>query len=182
VYWVVGAHYGYYALRAARAAPRGACHAFEPFPGNFWFLEHHLRWNRLGHATAHRFALAGRDGTRGFGGGGSGTGRMDGGGLRVETRSLDSLVREGVCPAPTYLKIDVEGAEAEVLEGARSLREQPNFLCVSTHGREVHRRCLGLLKEFGHAAHDLEQRALIIASGPGRTVDAASLAALAAWT
>lgn len=38
--------------------------------------------------------------------------------LPVETSRLDDLVAAGTCPAPDYLKLDVQGGERDVLEGA----------------------------------------------------------------
>lgn len=43
------------------------------------------------------------------------------GSRRVPVRSLDSLVGQGIVPKPDFIKIDCEGAEPEILRGAKSL-------------------------------------------------------------
>lgn len=177
VFWDVGAHFGYYTLLASRAASSGHCYAFEPSPGNLWYLRHHLQWNGIANAVVQPIAVAGEDGERQFGSTGTGSGRLEGGNQTVHTRSIDSLVQSGACKAPTFLKIDVEGAEAEVLAGARGLLKTGiATFCIATHSGELHARCLQALTEHNYSPHDFRDPGLIIAVGSGRQVPASTLA------
>ena len=70
--------------------------------------------------------------------------------MPVFTVSLrDFITRYGF--APDVLKIDVEGAETEVLRGgADFLREWKPAILLSVHGPERRRECLELLRDFGY--------------------------------
>ena len=61
--------------------------------------------------------------------------------------------------APDVVKVDVEGAELEVLAGARALlaSRKPNLI-VEVHSRELERRCGDFLLELGYAPRVVEQR------------------------
>jgi FkbM family methyltransferase len=168
VFWDVGAHFGYYSLLASRLARAGQCHSFEPNADNYWYLEHHARWNRLKNLTAFPCAIAAQNGVRKFGGGGTGGGHLDNGTAEVRARSVDSLVQSGDCRAPTFVKIDVEGAEVEVLRGATQCR--PDIVCVATHGPELHSECGHQLSAQDYRLQDFRERGLIIAVDRHRTV------------
>ncbi|HKN11461.1 MAG TPA: FkbM family methyltransferase, partial [Pseudomonadota bacterium] len=57
---------------------------------------------------------------------------------------------------PSLIKMDVEGAEGEVLAGAkRMLRADRPVIFVALHGPEPRRACKALLAEAGYAIHDL---------------------------
>ena len=149
----VGAHVGYYTLlSAALVGSGGSVWAFEPHPGNCAFLREHARINRCGNVRVSEVAVSDAPGSARFDfGSGSGTGRLDAAGkVEVKTVRLDDVVeREGLAPAA--IKIDVEGAESGVLEGARgTLARHSPVLFLSTHGAEVHRACLELLREAGY--------------------------------
>src|SRR5688572_29441775 len=81
--WDVGAHYGFVALAAARRAPGGHVHAFEPGHSNFWFLSRHVGWNRMPNIKLHNCAVGDMDGTTTFGGGATSKQHRLGGGDEV---------------------------------------------------------------------------------------------------
>lgn len=126
--------------------------AFEPDPTNARHLREHVRLNEAGNVHVEEAAVAVDDGSARFGGGsGSGTGRLTGtGDLVVRTVALDSFCQEhGI--EPTAMKVDVEGAEAGVIEGAReTLRRARPVIFLSTHGPEAHHHSIGLLRELGY--------------------------------
>ena len=101
-------------------------------------------------------AVADADRTDEFGGaGGSVSFHLGHEGERVEVRSITSLVRSGL-PFPTFMKIDVEGAEALVLEGAREAlseaqsRDALPAMLVSVHDELLCRSCLSFMKALDY--------------------------------
>lgn len=158
VFWDIGAHRGYATLLAeSRIGAAGTVHAFEPSGENFQYLRKHLRWNEAEQVTVHRAAIADFDGTTTFGGTGSSVSHRIGGGSEdVPVRTVSALAEEGLAP-PTFLKIDVEGAESRVLEGARELLEARRdaeeplpVILVSVHSGPQLTSCLAFLRELGY--------------------------------
>jgi FkbM family methyltransferase len=70
--------------------------------------------------------------------------------IRVPSISLDSFVANGR-PFPDLMKIDVEGAEYEVLTGAATMISMARpVIFLATHGERIHSKCCNLLREFGY--------------------------------
>ena len=139
VAWDVGAHHGFVTLCASRrAGAGGSVHAFEPSATNRALLGRHARWNGLANTTVHPFALSSYDGESCFGG--SGTSKMLALGAGRETvlvRRGATLVAEGVCAPPTFMKIDVEGAEADALAGVIPVLPPTARLLIAVHESEA---------------------------------------------
>ena len=71
--------------------------------------------------------------------------------VSVRAFTLDHLVFRDGLPAPTVMKIDVEGAEYAVLRGAtRLLTENRPLIFLSTHGPQLHAECCRLLAGLGY--------------------------------
>ena len=151
VVWDVGAHHGYVTLMAAAAVEEaGVVHAFEPGERNAGILERHLRWNGARNATAHRLALGAADGEADFGGGyTSKTQALGRGDERVTVRRGASLVADGDARAPDVMKIDVEGAEAEVLAGVAGILPADARLVIAMHTPEADAACGEVLGDLG---------------------------------
>jgi FkbM family methyltransferase len=149
----VGAHVGYYTvLSAVLVGPAGAVWSFEPNPVNAGFLRRHAEINGLRQVRVEQAAVADAGGTARFDfGTGSGTGHLSSGGaIEVRTLRLDD-----VCAAnsivPRAVKIDVEGAEAAVLEGfAATIESARPVIFLSTHGPGPHARCVAWLRARGY--------------------------------
>lgn len=122
----VGAHIGYYSLLAARAVGgAGKVHAVEPFQESVALLQKSIEANEFSNITVHCCAAGNSDSLREF----QITGSSDSHGFfrhpntkTVETvqviqRKLDSIVVGRV----DIVKIDVEGAEIDVLEGMQEI-------------------------------------------------------------
>lgn len=161
----VGAHAGIYSLLFSRTAAR--VFAFEPFPRNLAWLERTLSRNRAANVQVVPWALAGATGpTRFRAGGHNSEGRLDpAGDLPVFAMTCDDFC--AFQPArPQVMKIDVEGAEAEVLRGASGvLASARPALLLSTHGDAVKEECFRMLADWGYpkpkpldAAHPDEAR------------------------
>ncbi len=142
----VGANLGYYTISLANwVGPSGLVVAFEPFPGNFAILEKNVHLNRLQNVILEPSALSDCKGalqliyaveeqfsaTPSVGGYAVEGNRVS---IKVPTRRLDDYVA-GLGRAPDFIKIDVEGAELAVLEGARrTLAAVRPILLVEIHG------------------------------------------------
>lgn len=121
----VGANIGLSVLDFRLRYPNARIHAFEPDPAAYGTLVQNTRRDPL--ITAWHVAVAGADGERDFF---TSSESVVSGFERtrdfqtpvtVPTRSLDSVLDELGIEELDLLKIDVEGAEAEVLEAFRGL-------------------------------------------------------------
>jgi FkbM family methyltransferase len=132
----IGAHHGFYTVLAAKmVGPAGRVMSFEPSPRERERLLAHLRLNRilervsvfpiaLGRETAEStlYVVAGRD---------TGCNSLrppavtePTRAVQVQVTSLDALLVEQNVPHVDFIKMDVEGAELDVLNGAEGLAEQ----------------------------------------------------------
>lgn len=59
---------------------------------------------------------------------------------KVEAKTLASLVKESGYEPPFLLKIDVDGAELEILKGARPILDQCNVICVEVGIKNIVQR------------------------------------------
>ena len=150
----IGAHVGYYTLLASMlAGESGSVWAFEPEPTNAAFLRRHMYLNNCRNVQVEELAVSNTNGhARFLCGKGSGTGHLDRtGDMEVRTVRLeDFCAARGI--TPSAIKIDVEGAEAAVLDGAKELilRARP-VIFLSTHGPAMRAQCLHWLREAGYA-------------------------------
>lgn len=151
VMWDVGAHHGFVTLCAARrVGPGGQVHAFEPSMRNRALLLRHMRWNDASNVAVHPFALGAADGEASFGGDfSSKTFALGGGGECVPVRTAASLVADGTCVTPTFAKVDVEGAEGDMLAGAMPVLRDDARLMIAMHTRETDAQCRALLEARG---------------------------------
>jgi FkbM family methyltransferase len=131
VFWDVGAHAGFMAVLAGRlVGPEGSVQCFEPVAENIVVLERNLDANKIP-KHIHRIALADEDGAGTMKVGAAITAQLADDGVPVTLARGDSL--EGV-PAPTVVKIDVEGAECRVLDGMGGLlRDGKPVVVVELH-------------------------------------------------
>lgn len=169
--WDVGAHVGYHTLAlASLVGPTGRVVAFEPNPHNLQRLRCHLKENSLlaGRVELHTEALSNVDGQQSFRYSPrfSSRGYLDLHGppsdrfgrthyehyesMSIAVMRADSIVKAGVSP-PSLIKIDVEGAELEVLEGAiELLNVYRPVLAIEIHNITSMFHVQGLLFEYGY--------------------------------
>ena len=125
----VGAHAGYYTLLFSRlAGPGGRVFAFEPHPSTFEVLRRNVERRRLGNVHLFASAVADHDGPAqlwqtGLSVGHSLLHAKQGAteALPVASVRLDTLSRTEAIERADLVKVDVEGAEAEVLAGMSEL-------------------------------------------------------------
>jgi FkbM family methyltransferase len=155
----IGAQAGYHTLYASsRVGPSGRVVAFEPVPKNVANIKKHVAMNHLANVTVVEAAISDFDGVSHFDYGRSSVaGHLAADGeLTVRTISLDHEIESGALPEPDYIKIDAEGAELRILQGARRLlaRRHPT-LSVETHQwlpdfPTVRQDCIRFLSEIGY--------------------------------
>jgi FkbM family methyltransferase len=139
VIWDVGGHIGYHALGFAAHQPAARVVSFEPNPANLARLRANLDRNTdlAARIDVLPMALADRSGeltlvaSDDVDGGGSSCSFLAGSETpfaegtydtfartTVAVRTIDELAYDGSRPAPSLIKVDVEGAELMVLRGA----------------------------------------------------------------
>jgi FkbM family methyltransferase len=163
-----GASYGVYTLAMGKAVgASGRVWAFEPTAGVAEHLEHSLAVNGLANVALRRAAVSDRAGSIEFSSGPApelnavGKGHQAGTTARVEAVTLDQLAVDSV----DFLKLDVEGHEREVLDGAqRLLREASPLVMMEIRALAIPdmsplRRLLGM----GYRAYRLLPGPLLLA-------------------
>jgi FkbM family methyltransferase len=172
----VGAHIGFFTMQLAQAVgPSGHVYAFEPLPSNASLIERSIAENRFGDRVTFQRAAVGAAG-------GQATltyaeETLNTGGaylLRDGTEPLTGNVRRAVpvvaldrleLRRPVRLiKMDVEGAEPQVLRGAaRLLREDRPTILSELHPTQLQRASglsaadfLSDIRSYGYRAQDLQ--------------------------
>lgn len=129
----IGAHVGYYTLLAARlVGPAGKVYAFEPEPDNHTILLKNIDMNGYNNVVATQIAVSDLEGSSTLYLTTLDSGRHsmyhhglpERGAAPVETTTLDSFFESEEWPRVDFIKIDVEGAEAAVLDGMPRLMQK----------------------------------------------------------
>lgn len=174
----VGAYVGLYTVALAkRVGPQGMVHAFEPEPQTSRTLQWHVKANRVGkRVRLWRCAVGSSNGTTLFVSGQESqshlaaqsepAGQAELNGARhisVPVTTLDSALGDGRLDV---LKVDVEGFEEQVLQGARELLSDearaPRVIFIEVHpyaweeSGSSSDSLLGLLRALGYEIFDLE--------------------------
>jgi FkbM family methyltransferase len=168
----VGANIGLYVRFMVQQFGAGKVIAFEPMSQNQALL---LQNTRLGNCqdrvTVVAAALADYDGTDEFqtddissasgtlnvvSQGGPSQARRQYGlppiSETVTVARLDTMVEGGTVPAPSVIKVDVEGAEERLLRGAvQTLEKHSPRLAIELHGTEEARKVVRFLLDIGYS-------------------------------
>jgi FkbM family methyltransferase len=143
----VGANVGFHSTLACRLIDPAQGHvvSFEPLSENIDRIEINARLNHFACVRVMQVALGLHDGeakfllseisSRGSLETAGHAPSSPAGATTVQIRRLDSLMRDAHLPPPDVMKIDVEGAEADVLAGAHEtlMRYRP-VLMIELHG------------------------------------------------
>ena len=168
VLYDLGANIGYYALIANQYIRNGIIYSFEPMPGNIEVFNKHLQLNKNfiknDNIRLLPFAISDSDKKVSFS---ENKETMEGntyidksttytdaqGTFVVQSYSVDSLLQQGY-KKPDIIKIDVEGAEYDVLAGAKNTLEKyhPKILLAThdTHLAGVKDECIHFLEAMGY--------------------------------
>lgn len=148
IFWDIGANTGPYVMYAATAGRASQIIAFEPSPWNSWVLAEQIRRAGLSaRVRAYPIAVSGQAAAAPLhmrhvipAGSGSSFGQPVGEfGETFEPvfqqaavgLSIDELVDRFGVPAPNRLKIDVDGAEEQIIAGAAATLANPRLKSVS---------------------------------------------------
>jgi FkbM family methyltransferase len=160
VVYDVGANVGIYSLVASlQTGPGGAVYAFEPLQRNLLYLRRHLSLNNIQNCVVCEAAVCNTEGIRAFSAAAwhpSMAHLSKDGEILVSSTTLDSCIYgEKRFRPPNVVKIDVEGAEFEVLEGAsRALAEFHPTIFLEVHGTQLHADCCAYLLAKGYRVHE----------------------------
>lgn len=173
VFLDVGANVGFFSLVAARVVgPSGTVVAFEPVPENASAAERNAALNSFARVRVVQAAVGAAPGrmtlhvTRHPGGAALASSaappdRVNS--IEVEVVSLDAAFESGRVPPPDLVKIDVEGAELDVLRGMSGLAARcgPSILCEfdGPSAADVRPRldaALELFADWGYSVRRLE--------------------------
>jgi FkbM family methyltransferase len=123
----VGANLGIVSLMLAKRFPERTIHAFEPAPSTLHALQTNIAFNAVGNIRALPCAVADRNGEIAFDAHplGRATNSIAAGAgpcvVNVQGVTLDAYAAENAIAEIAFLKVDVEGFEATVFQGAPSL-------------------------------------------------------------
>lgn len=167
----IGANTGYYSLLAAKANPSIVVHAFEPASGPYHFLAENIRINLLaGRVFAHEIALSNDKGEVEFfeiinPAGTFARYNLSGvGGLKkthetqeqsvrkkVRAETLDQYATQTGISLLDLIKIDTEGTENLVLEGARQIitQHKPIIICETLFNK-IEPQLEAIMKTHGY--------------------------------
>lgn len=180
----IGANIGHYTLLAARhVGTTGRVFAFEPEPSNFEWLERNIRLNEFTNVTARRQAVSNVTGpatlhihAENTGGHSLDEGNVvPGGTVAVETVRLDDVIPEGTLDV---MKIDVQGAEGFVIEGAEKLLARSDTAIYVEFAPYCLKRCgtdprgfLGQLRDLGYRPEVVFKRPHVYTDGLDEMLD-----------
>lgn len=163
----IGAHMGRYTIPSAKSVGvSGKVIAVEAHPYNFGILQHNLKLNKLTNVSALNSAVYSKktnlklylpDEDLGY------TmhhsvmtnylstkynNEIERKFVEVEADTLDNLLKSSGITTVNWIKIDVEGAEYEVLKGAREIlsTKKPISILVEVHGKETYGPTIELLR------------------------------------
>ncbi len=162
----VGANIGLYTMRASRlVGSQGKVIAIEAEPSNYEALVFNLKLNQTNNViplnlaawdkeamldlhifqehALHSLTPSARESAKS---------------IKVKARPLDKVLQELGIEKVDWIKIDVEGAEVEVLQGMeKTISRNPELkLLVELHSGETTEKCLSLLKGKGYEVRQID--------------------------
>lgn len=161
----IGANLGLVSFRLAQiVGPAGVVHSFEPNPKMVDYIQKSLQVNPSLNINIHAIGLGATEGQMtlsvpsGNAGAASLTAKGEAEGtenLQIQVRCLNNVVREEGIGRLDFIKMDVEGFEAEVLTGARDVisKFKPKAILFEEHGFNVSKdrpKSFRLLEELGY--------------------------------
>ena len=166
----LGANIGFFSMLCSAVSPQSKIYCFEPIPANMAILCRHLLINKVRNVFPVNFAVSDHFGLVDFSADNLshsytykqssahyGNRQIN---IKAGVISLDILINQFEFTKPDILKIDVEGAEYDVLAGAADVikKYKPKIL-LSTHEAHVtgiEDKCLQFLDEVNYSYTKIE--------------------------
>ena len=163
----VGANVGYYTVLGSQlTGNQGKVFSFEPLVRNISYLYRHVKINKLNNVTIIPSACSNNQSIVTFLENPiASMGRIENNAINtantnttlVSTVSLDAVAAK-LAIQPNVLKIDVEGAELAVLQGAEKIiTDSKPIIFLSVHSPKLRTDCLNYLQKFGYGFEPLEE-------------------------
>lgn len=159
----VGAAFGFYTIMASKkVGQQGKVVAIEPQPDNFEMLNRNVNLNKLANIITLNYAVSSKRGTLRLYSSYSTIPERAGQSLQdyieVSADTLDNLLRELDIDEVNWIKVDVEGAELEVLKGAIGILSKSVDIAVlvEVHSPDLIKPILELCKSY-HLAVQFEK-------------------------
>ncbi len=164
----IGAHVGFCTLMFSKLVGKsGKVFSFEPNPFNLFYLLKHLELNKIENVRVFPFALWKDNGFFGFtlSSFESCLNETEEPILRAPVFRIDDLVYQYILP-PDVIKIDVEGAELEVLEGmVKLLRKKSISIFVALDNKDKREEVYKFLTSLGYKIFDLKEKRVDVKKG-----------------
>ncbi|MBU4377281.1 MAG: FkbM family methyltransferase [Candidatus Omnitrophica bacterium] len=155
----IGAHVGFYTLLFSRfTGKNGMVFSFEPNPINLSHLLKHLEVNKIRNTKIFQCGAWNKSGIKGLSlnSSESSFAKTDRKELHVPVFKIDELVSGQYIMPPDIVKIDVEGAELEVLEGMEEqLRSGRPIIFVALDSIEKREAIFLFLQNLGYRVLNL---------------------------
>ena len=156
VFYDVGAHIGFVSMLASKLVGHdGIVYSFEPLPANIKLLNKHLTENHIDNCLIVQKAVADHSGTINLHYDSSvsptpSIHNTKGQSINVRSISLDEFSVDHEWP--DLIKVDVEGAEVEVLIGSKKLLvdEQAPAWIIEVHSKELEHSVRSILLDDGY--------------------------------
>lgn len=171
----VGGNVGAFSLLLKKLHPARRVHCFEPVPDNFARLQQNLQDNRVSQVTAVQAAVTATSGQAAFCICPQSSAKCrlsdgSGDGIQVPAWSLDDYCQTQQVEKVSLLKVDVEGYEEDVFNGATRLLKSKMVACVYYEvcpelGRILNRNILAptrLLEKYGYRIFNIGAQGALV--------------------
>jgi len=163
IFFDIGANAGYFSLLGSRYCGEGGqVIAFEPIPSNCNVINQHLNENNINNIIVENIAISKNTEKVNFSiQHNNANSHMENisithavenkkKSIQVSAMSLDDYIDK--CKTiPNVIKVDVEGAETLVLEGATRLLQNFNAIwIISTHSSQLFEECKAIMIHYGY--------------------------------
>ena len=159
----IGANLGYFSMYFSKKSNLGRIYSFEPIPQSKKLLDKHLEINNISNVSTFQLGVSATEAEIEFTNSknlAANTYKRESpifektSKLLVKTTTIDEFVKSEKINRLDFLKIDVEGAELDVLNGAKTtLKEFSPKILLATHDchiKGVKDKCVNLLKSIGY--------------------------------
>ena len=131
-----GAYWGFYSLWFASEVSNADCYLLEPDPRNLGAGRQNFRLNRK-KAKFFKVGLGNRFSTQL---------------LTAKITTLDKFCADCKIEHISILHADIQGAELDMLNGAKNLfiNNNVDYVFISTHSQKLHYECIGFLQKYDY--------------------------------